>query len=215
LKLTIGVPYSGAAYGVSPSWALALRKLVIPCNYDVHVVKGFPVQTAREYIARLALEDKSDYLLMLDADVIPEREDALVQLMGWRLPIVCGVYALKRVESNVFPLSIFKREEGAEAYRPMTWSDVPKGHRLVEIDGSGLGFTLIDMSVFKALKEPWFEWDIKPWEAEAGMSEDIMFFDKLWKELGIKAYADVGVPCLHVLAPGLALNVQGQLQVVL
>jgi len=213
MRLTIGVPYSSASYGVSPSWALALRKLAVPCDYDVHIVKGFPVQTAREYIARLALEDRSDYLLMLDADVIPEREDALLQLMAWRLPVVCGVYALKRVEGNVFPLSIFKKS--GDSYVPMTWDDVPKGHRLVEIDGSGLGFTLIDVSVFKALKEPWFEWDVKPWEAEAGASEDIMFFGKLWKELGIKAYADVGVPCLHVLAPGLALNAQGQFQVVL
>jgi len=213
MRITIGVPYSTASYGVSPSWALALRKLVVPCNYDIHIIKGYPIDVARTYCAKLAIQDGSDYLLFLDADVIPESYDALLQLLQWKLPVVCGVYALKRVENNVFPLSIFKKN--GEAYTPMTWSDVPKGHRLVEVDGSGLGFTLIDLSIFKALKEPWFEWDIKPWEMDAALSEDIFFFKKLSDELGVKAYADTAITCKHVIGPGLALNVNGELEVVL
>ncbi len=92
MKVLIAVPV-GESCGLSPTWALKLANLVryIPGEYEVQVIKGFTIDVAREFSVKLAREKGADYLFFLDSDVVPDRDDAVLQLLQWRLPVVCGV----------------------------------------------------------------------------------------------------------------------------
>jgi hypothetical protein len=212
MKVLIAVPV-GESCGLSPTWALKLANLVryIPGEYEVQVIKGFTIDVAREFSVKIAREKNADYIFFLDSDVVPDRDDAILQLMQWRLPVVCGVYRLKRIDAQVFPFSVYKWSPEKNAYRYLTPEDIPKGWRLIPIEGGGLGLCLIDMHVFDLLDEPYFKWELYPWNPPpGGLSEDLYFFKKLIDK-GIQPYADLQVTASHYLAPPVALKFDGTL----
>lgn len=207
--ITIGVPYAG--HGISPSWAVALKRLIIPGNYHIHIVRGHPIDVARNYIVELALRERADYVFFLDSDVIPRSPDVLVRLLSWKLPVVSGIYALKRPP---FKLCIF-RKKGEKLYEPMGLGEIPPGVPFVEMDAAGAGCLLVHTKIFRMMEKPWFKWDIEPWSDEPGLSEDIYFTSRVKEELGIEMYADISAECLHAVAPGIALNVRGEFETIL
>ena len=209
MKVSIVVPIEpGLVHSLS--WALALRRLEIPCEYHVHAIRGFPIDVARNYGVKEALKEGSDYIFFLDSDVIPDSPQTLVWLLGWRLPVVSGVYRLKRVhDGSSFELNLFRREPSG--YRPLRPDEVPRGHRLVEVDACGAGLLLVAREVFERLEEPWFKWELMPWAEGSGPSEDIYFCRRVREELRLEIHADLWVTARHVLGAGLAVDAQGRL----
>jgi len=213
VKVFIAVPI-GDTCGLSPTWSLKLTELVkhVPGEYEVQVMKGFPIDVVRNAAVKMARERGATHIFFLDSDVVPDRNDTILQLYRWRLPVVCGIYRLKRIDSaQVFPFSVYKWNPERNAFRYLTPADIPPGSRLIPIEGGGLGLCLIDMHVFDVIDEPYFKWELYPWNPPpGGLSEDLYFFKKLIDK-GIQPYADLQVTASHYLAPPVALKFDGTL----
>ncbi len=213
VKVFIAVPI-GDTCGLSPTWSLKLTELLkhVPGEYEVQVLKGFPIDVVRNAAVEIARERNATHILFLDSDVVPNRDDTILQLYRWRLPIVCGIYRLKRIDSSqVFPFSVYKWDPERNAFRYLTPGDIPPGSRLIPIEGGGLGLCLIDMRVFNVIDKPYFKWELYPWNPPpGGLSEDLYFFKKVIDH-GIQPYADLQVTASHYLAPPVALKIDGTL----
>ena len=198
MKVLIAVPV-GEGGGLSPTWSLKLPNLLkyIPGDYEIQVIKGFTVDVAREFSVKIAKQKKAEYLFFLDSDVVPDKDDTILQLISWKLPVVCGVYRLKRVDAQVFPFSINKWDYQKNNYRYLVPEDIPKNWRLIPIDGGGLGICLIDMAVFNDIVEPYFKCQLYPWNTPPGaLSEVPSFFKKLIAK-SIETYADLTITASH------------------
>jgi len=204
----------GDTCGLSPTWSLKLTELVkyVPGEYEVQVMKGFPIDVVRNAAVKMARDRGATHIFFLDSDVVPDKNDTILQLYRWRLPVACGLYRLKRVDSSqVFPFSVYKWSPERNAFRYLTPGDIPPGSRLIPIDGGGLGLCLIDMRVFNVIDEPYFRWELYPWNPPpGGLSEDLYFFKKVIDK-GIQPYADLQVTASHYLAPPVALKIDGTL----
>ena len=213
VKVFIAVPI-GDTCGLSPTWSLKLHELVkyVPGEYEVQVMKGYPIDVVRNAAVKMARERGATHIFFLDSDVVPDKNDTILQLYRWRLPVACGLYRLKRVDSaQVFPFSVYKWSPERNAFRYLTPGDIPPGSRLIPIDGGGLGLCLIDMRVFNVIDEPYFKWELYPWNPPpGGLSEDLYFFKKVIDH-GIQPYADLEVTASHYLAPPVALKIDGTL----
>jgi len=213
VKVFIAVPI-GDTCGLSPTWSLKLHELVkyVPGEYEVQVMKGYPIDVVRNAAVKMARERGATHIFFLDSDVVPDKNDTILQLYRWRLPVACGLYRLKRVDSaQVFPFSVYKWSPERNAFRYLTPGDIPPGSRLIPIDGGGLGLCLIDMRVFNVIDEPYFKWELYPWNPPpGGLSEDLYFFKKVIDK-GIQPYADLEVTASHYLAPPVALKFDGTL----
>jgi hypothetical protein len=213
VKVFIAVPI-GDTCGLSPTWSLKLTELLkyVPGEYEVQVMKGYPIDVVRNAAVKMAKERGATHIFFLDSDVVPDRNDTILQLYRWRLPVVCGIYRLKRIDSSqVFPFSVYKWNPERNAFRYLVPSDIPPGSRLIPIEGGGLGLCLIDMRVFNVIDEPYFKWELYPWNPPpGGLSEDLYFFKKVIDH-GIQPYADLQVTASHYLAPPVALKIDGTL----
>ena len=213
VKVFIAVPI-GDTCGLSPTWSLKLHELVkyVPGEYEVQVMKGFPIDVVRNAAVKMARERGATHIFFLDSDVVPDKNDTILQLYRWRLPLVCGIYRLKRIDSSqVFPFSVYKWDSVKNAFRYLIPADIQPGSRLIPIEGGGLGLCLIDMRVFNVIDEPYFKWELYPWNPPpGGLSEDLYFFKKVIDH-GIQPYADLQVTASHYLAPPVALKIDGTL----
>ena len=61
----------------------------------------------------------------------------------------------------------------------------------------GLGFCLIDMKVFKQMRQPWFLCHSKNVNTDGGVNEDA-HFSELVMENGFKIWVDRTIQCLHI-----------------
>jgi hypothetical protein len=213
VKVFIAVPI-GDTCGLSPTWSLKLTELLkyVPGEYEVQVMKGYPIDVVRNAAVKMARDRGATHIFFLDSDVVPDKNDTILQLYRWRLPVACGLYRLKRVDtSQVFPFSVYKWSPERNAFRYLTPADIPPGSRLIPIEGGGLGLCLIDMRVFNVIDEPYFKWELYPWNPPpGGLSEDLYFFKKVIDH-GIQPYADLEVTASHYLAPPVALKIDGTL----
>jgi len=149
---------------------------------------------ARQKVVEQARNNNSKYLMFLDTDVFPP-PDVITKLMSHNKPITCGIYYMK--SSPAQPV-IFKKM-GSGPY----W-DFPV-EELIEIDGSGLGCTLIDMDVFDKFEEKGLPFFDENWlhvkedgsKVRVKVGEDHYFFIKA-KELGYQTYCDTSILCDHL-----------------
>jgi len=204
-SLAILTPVGGSIQYLA---ALTMKNLIIPLNYVWHCTSGYPWDISREHLVRKALEDNVDYVFFLDTDVVPP-QDALVQLLGWKLPIVSGLYWSKaRVPCA------YKFHPDRDHVKAI---DPPFRERFMEVDAVGNGCLLIDTRVFKKIPQPWFKWDMLPWTPPgepSGHSEDINFCLKA-KEHGFQIYLDTAVRCKHLLEGSYGLDENGDFTPVL
>jgi hypothetical protein len=133
------------------------------------------VQKGRWAGVKSALEINADKIMFIDSDqTFPA--DGLVRLLNHNKPVVGASYR--------------KRQDEVEyTARTMTGEHIDfrkfKRHSGLYITSSnGLGFTLIDASVFKKMPEPWFDVSFEDGE---WISEDESFCE----ECGEKIYIDV------------------------
>lgn len=133
------------------------------------------------------------HLLFLDDDMIIPA-NGLEMLLSHNLPVVGGLY-YNYINDKIKPL--------AYDLDPFRLLESAPSRGLIEVDGIGLGFTLIDCSVLMRMKdayqdEYWFQTSVieeNKIKSEAG--EDVFFFKRL-KTLGIPAYVDCGISLQHL-----------------
>jgi hypothetical protein len=162
---------------------------------DARIVssQGFPVDTARNEICRLFLDnDNGDYLLFLDADM--KHPPSLAhRLVSHRLPLVTARYQMRKPPFH----TVAMRKTGAG---PHDYKSIDDTSGLVAVDAAGAGALLIHRSVLEKIREAegdnWFQYQVGP-NGLRTVSEDMWFFEKA-KAAGIQAYADMDCVCTHI-----------------
>jgi hypothetical protein len=147
--IAIGIPSFGM---VHLYWVTRLMNLRMPMNTVIRwfYVVGKEVGEARnEIVAKaLASDDTSDppmrcaSVFFIDDDVL-FHPDALLQLASHQRPIVSGLYYSK----TSVPTPLALHDEGDGTARTWTPGD------LLEVAGHGMGLTLIDADVFRAVRD--------------------------------------------------------------
>lgn len=172
-------------------------------------VRGYDVATARNHIAQLALNLKTDYVLMVDNDVVLPT-DALIKLLEDAREVNLGYYAhrdadnvyrgntclckLKDADGNDYYHYPLESEYSAAEMKALAQAGVTK----MEIHGGGMGCALIRTAVFEKLKYPWYDW-VNYGDKNRGMLSEDLFFCVLCRNSGIPIYADARVGCGHLL----------------
>ena len=181
------------------------------CGHEVlfDSVRGYDVATARNRIARKAMDLDADYVLMVDNDVTLPKF-ALQFLLEDAREVNLGYYA-HRGEDNLYHgrtcLCKLYDEDGKEYYHyPLESEYTAEEMRLmnddgvskIEIHGGGMGCALIRTDVFRKLSYPWYDW-VNYGDANRGMLSEDLYFCALCRTAGIKIYGDVRVGCGHLL----------------
>ena len=148
--------------------------------------RGLSLTTNRTQLVRMALQRDATHFLLLDDDVIAPN-NVIPTLLSANLPIACGLYMAKKKKEER-GLAAFMRvsEKGFAAI------GLEQRGRHVQVDVTGLGCAMIHRSIFERVPEPWFVWD------PDGHSEDFFFFEKVFKEIGIKPVIDMECKCQHI-----------------
>lgn len=170
-------------------------------------VRGYDCATARNKIARLALERGVDYVLMVDNDVVLPK-DALVNLLDDPQDVCLGYYAHRDADNiyrgrtcvcklltdggvryKNYPLESEYTGEEMSALRA-------RGEYKARIHGGGMGCALIKTDVFNRTKYPWYDW--ANYKDGGMLSEDLYFCENCRKN-SIQIYTDTRVNCGHML----------------
>ena len=174
---------------------------------EFEFVRGYDCATARNRIALMALDKKTDYVLMVDNDVVLPK-DALINLFDDPKDVCLGFYA-HRDADNVYRgrtcVCKLYAEDGTKhfnyplesEYKAQELAELKEnGEYKIRIHGGGMGCAFIKTSVFEKIKYPWYDW--VNYKNKAMLSEDLYFCERC-KEKGIPVYTDTRVNCGHML----------------
>ena len=150
-SLLFAIPFSGRP--LPPQLTLAFHNCSPPMNYNTVMINtyGVPIAEARNMFVKKALEIGAKYIFFWDEDVeLPPQTLRELIFMAEHHPeagVVGGIYSLKvdRPEPLVF------RGTGSGPY--WDW----KVGEVFEVDGIGMGCTILRTELFKDLPEPWFK----------------------------------------------------------
>ncbi len=159
------------------------------------------VGVARDTLVKNAIEIGCNYIFFLDTDNIFEQPtdanialNMLYQSMNNNnVKIVSGLYRAKQKQGLNFAMwkdakTIDEKGNEKKGFVSIQqWTG-----NWIEADVTGMGCTLIDLSIFKDLERPWFRWDEKD-----EMSEDFYFF-KLASRHGYKTWVYTEVRLSHL-----------------
>lgn len=171
--------------------------------------RGYDVATARNKIAQKALDLETDYVLMVDNDVVLP-ENALKLLLEDARHVNLGFYA-HRDKDNLYSgrtcICKLRDENGKEYYHYPKESEysagemkalADAGETKIEVHGGGMGCALIRTETFRKASYPWYDW-VNYGDANRGMLSEDLYFCSLCRTSGMKIYADVRVGCGHLL----------------
>ena len=205
MKILIAVPTFENIY---PDTFKSIYDLDVS-GHDVsfEFVRGYDCAPARNKIARLALDRGTDYVLMVDNDVVLPR-DALVNLLDDPKDVCLGFYAhrdtdnIYRGRTCVCKLLTDKgvRHKDYPLESEYTAKELAalkaKGEYKIRIHGGGMGCALIKTDVFDRTKYPWYDW--ANYKDGGMLSEDLYFCENCRKN-SIQIYTDTRVNCGHML----------------
>lgn len=172
-------------------------------------IRGYDVATARNHIGQRAIDRETDYVLMVDNDVVLPR-DALKLLLDDAKDVNLGYYA-HRGPDNTYSgrtcICKLKDEDGKEYYHFPLESEYTaaemqamagNGTKKIEVHGGGMGCALIKTDLFRTVPYPWYDW-VNYGDANRGMLSEDLYFCVLCRNSGYKIHADVRVGCGHLL----------------
>lgn len=170
-------------------------------------VRGYDCATARNRIAQLAMDKETDYVLMVDNDVVLP-SDAL-HLLTEDLKEVCLGYYAHRDTDNIYRgrtcvCKLFDENGGKYFNYPLESEYTAEelrdlrdgGQKKVQIHGGGMGCAFIKTDVFRRMQYPWYDW--VNYKSRGMLSEDLYFCEQC-KKLGIPIFTDTRVNCGHML----------------
>lgn len=172
-------------------------------------VRGYDCATARNRIVRRAQEEKADYVLMVDNDVVLP-EDALLNLLDDPQDVVLGYYAhrdsdnlyrgktcickLLRPDGKKYHNYPLESEYTAEEVKAMR----DAGDFRIRIHGGGMGCAMIKVDVFDRISYPYYDW-VNYADGNRGMLSEDLYFCEQCKKQRIPIYTDTRVACGHLL----------------
>ena len=179
------------------------------CGHELlfEFVRGYDCATARNAIAKKAMDLNADYVLMVDNDVVLPH-DALKLLLEDSKQVCLGFYA-HRGTDNLYTgrtcvCRLFDADGKAYFNYPLESEYTAKelealrnnGEYKLQIHGGGMGCAFIQTDVFRTLKYPYYDWvNYK----KGGMLSEDLYFCEQCKMNKIKVYTDTRVACGHIL----------------
>ena len=159
--------------------------------------RGYDCARARNVIAKRALELETDYVLMIDNDMIIPK-DALTNLLEDAKDVCLG-YAAHRNAANDYTglMNLFKLGE-YNYNRHFSMMDIKElqaqGKTKFIVHGGGMACALFKTDLFKKLEFPYFDW--ANYKTGFCLSEDLYFCEKC-RKAKIPVWADTRVACGH------------------
>ena len=207
MKILVAVPTFENIY---PDTFKSIYDLdVMDHDVSFEFVRGYDCATARNRIAQKALDKKTDYVLMVDNDVVLPK-DALMNLLETPVDVCLGYYA-HRDGDNIYRgrscVCKLYDENGNKYFNYPLESEYTadelkelkdSGQFRVQIHGGGMGCAFIKTDVFNRIKYPWYDWVNYANEHRGMLSEDLYFCEGCRKK-GIPIYTDTRVNCGHIL----------------
>ena len=207
MKILIAVPTFENIY---PDTFKSIYDLDVS-DHDVmfEYVRGYDCATARNRIAQKALDLETDYVLMVDNDVVLPK-DALINLLDNQKDVCLGFYAHRDADNiyrgrtcvcklrdeigNDYFNYPLESEYTAEELRELRNNNQYK----IRIHGGGMGCALIKTDIFKKIEYPWYDWVNYKGKSRGMLSEDLYFCEQC-KKAKIPIYTDSRVNCGHML----------------
>jgi len=187
LKIMVGIPTASAL--LHRKFVQSLMSLRYPsgADVDINIIEGFQLPFARNRIVQNAIEKNCDYLFFIDADMVFP-PDTLLKLFSHEVDFV-NALAFRRIKPH-YPC-IFKWIEEDGAYSTVQYSG-----GLQEVDATGMPCVLIDMKIFKKMKEVWPN---RPWYyyRDNTFSSDITLCENA-RKLGYKIMIDTDLKIGHI-----------------
>lgn len=198
MKITIAVPTNR---GINAKTMQCLLELVARGGYDFHIIvpsEGYTIAENRNYTAVQACRNKSDYLLMIDDDMVFP-PDTLDKLLSNKKDI-CGVAYHSRGSTDqikIVPegiMSIAEVDKGK--YINLKTETDPKYKDTFECYATGTGIILIKCQIFYKIPQPWFEFTYHD-NGNCKEGEDWNFCFKA-KDAGFKIWTDPKIIIGHL-----------------
>ena len=207
MKILIAVPTFENIY---PDTFKAIYDLDTSGNdVSFEFVRGYDCATARNRIADRAMKTESDYVLMVDNDVVLPH-DALINLLDDPKLVTLGYYA-HRDSYNIYRgktcICKLNNEKGTPYFNYPLESEYTaeelkalreSGQYKVVIHGGGMGCAFIRTDVFVRTPYPWYDW-VNYADSHRGMLSEDLFFCERCKKAAIPIYTDTRVGCGHML----------------
>lgn len=188
MKLLIAIPTLDYVHA---DFVKCLTKLIQKLQsegvrFDVEIISGTLVYSARDKLAKKAVNEGYTHTLWFDSDMI-FTEDVLDDLMFSGNQFVTGIYHTRRPPHG----SCIFKDISLDNISKYMGNDYPKN--TFEIAGCGFGCVLIDVQIIK---------DVLMTYGEAflpihGLGEDIAFCQRV-HELGYKMYCEPAVRLGHI-----------------
>jgi len=207
-SVAVCIPHQGT---VPTEWAIKFKELLLPEGSNIYLVRGAPIDVARNELVQIALENDHSWIFFMDSDIILNR-NAVLTLLSHRLPVVSGLYRAKKRDGFYWcayvetELEINGKKE--KRFLPIeSWNT-----RIIKVDLVGAGCLLIHRDVFKIVRKntdlPFFLWTKGRSEKELdklgvpkelrGMSEDFYFCRLIKLYGGFNIYVDTAVIGHHI-----------------
>lgn len=188
MKLLIAIPTLDYIHA---DFVKCLTKLIMKLKsdgvrFDVEIISGTLVYSARDKLAKKAVNEGYTHMLWFDSDMI-FNEDVLDDLMFSGNQFVTGIYHTRRPPHG----SCIFKDISLDNISKYMGNDYPKN--TFEIAGCGFGCVLIDVTIVK---------DVLMTYGEAflpihGLGEDIAFCQRV-HDLGYKMYCEPAVRLGHI-----------------
>jgi len=197
MKVRVAIPTRSHNYSeVSLSLTRLLLDLKDQDDYTVEVSLSYkqPVDANRNKIVKKFLASNCEWLLMIDADIVPPKDILDMTKHGKKI-VSATVLGMKNGIPH--PL-IMKMNEENGMYHMVSldkYKEELRDDGLIEIDGSGTGCILIHREVLEKMEPPWFRFQYNKF-GDVKYSEDYRFSQRA-KEMGYKIYCDTNMPCKH------------------
>jgi len=167
-------------------------------EFDFNVTWAFDtfICGAREMIVKQAIEGGYDYVLFLDGDMIwPENMINILVKKAEKMqaPVISGMYCFRNAPH--YPMLYEANNDEKDTFS-FTIPAKDQWGSIFAVDATGFGACLLRTDLFKKVSEPWFA-------LEGKGTEDIFFFRKTRKELGIKVLVDTSICCGHISNPAI------------
>lgn len=168
-------------------------------------VRGYDCATARNRIAKQAIAEQADYVLMCDSDnVLPHNairwflEDPKDVCLGFVAHrdwdnVYRGQTCIYKLENNGKPCFSYLNKDTYSAKEVTELRE--KGESKIGVHGGGMACAFIKTDVFNRIEYPYFHWHEYP-NGDV-LSEDLWFCEQC-KKAGIPIYADTRVVNGHI-----------------
>lgn len=171
-----------------------------PCGNELSFdfVRGYDCATARNNIARKAMDGNFEYVLMVDNDVVLPK-DALKYLTEDLKPVTLGYYAHRNSKNQVDGTTCVCKLGEFNYTNRFSVEELTKlrelGTTKLPIHGGGMGCAFIKVSIFKSIDYPWFDWvNYK----DFGLLSEDLYFCEMCKSKNIPIYTDTRCGCGHI-----------------